>query len=33
LTAAWVEGFKPGDAVAIKADPAKPEDGLFMGAV
>jgi hypothetical protein len=31
LTAEWVEGFKPGDAVAIKVDPAKPEDSLFLG--
>ena len=29
--AEWVLDFKPGDAVQIKVDPAKPEDSLFMG--
>jgi hypothetical protein len=29
----WVFDFKPGDAVQIKVDPAKPEDSLFLGPV
>jgi hypothetical protein len=31
MTADQVSGFKPGDAVRIKVDPAKPEDSLFVG--
>lgn len=31
LTGEWVYDFRPGDKVAIKIDPAKPEDSLFMG--
>jgi hypothetical protein len=31
LPAEWVLDFKPGDAVQIKVDPARPQDSLFMG--
>ncbi len=31
LTGEAVEGFRPGDSVAIKVDPRKPEDCLFLG--